>query len=101
MAEQMVRQAVAEAGQQIDPAAARLVAERAGTDIVRLRGDIERLMLYAAGQAEDHARGRAGSRQRRDRAGRLGGHQRHPERQRARGAAAARAGARFRRGVLS
>ena len=49
-AELMVRQAVAEAGQQIEPAAARLVAERAGTDIARLRGDVERLMLYAAGQ---------------------------------------------------
>jgi DNA polymerase-3 subunit delta len=49
-AEQVVRQAVADAGQQIDPAAARLVAERAGTDIARLRGDIERLLLYAAGR---------------------------------------------------
>ena len=43
-------QAVADAGQQIDPAAARLVAERAGTDIARLRGDVERLLLYTAGQ---------------------------------------------------
>ena len=49
-AEQMVKKAVAEAGQQIEPAAARLVAERAGVDIVRLRGDIERLMLYAVGK---------------------------------------------------
>lgn len=49
-AEHLVRRTVAEAGQQIDPAAARLVAERAGVDIVRLRGDIERLMLYAAGK---------------------------------------------------
>jgi DNA polymerase-3 subunit delta len=49
-AEQLVKQAVAEAGQQIDPAASRLVAERAGTDIARLRGDIERLLLYAAGR---------------------------------------------------
>jgi len=52
MAEQLVRKAVAESGQQIDPAAARLVAERAGADIVRLRGDIDRLMLYAAGKAK-------------------------------------------------
>ena len=37
-------------GQQIDPAAARLVAERAGTDIATLRGDVERLLLYAAGK---------------------------------------------------
>jgi len=50
VAEQMVRKAVAEAGQIIEPAAARLLAERAGVDIVRLRGDIERLMLYAAGK---------------------------------------------------
>ena len=50
MAEQMVRKAVAEAGQIIEPAAARLIAERAGVDIVRLRGDIDRLMLYAAGK---------------------------------------------------
>jgi DNA polymerase-3 subunit delta len=49
-AEEMVRRAVAEAGQQIEPAAARLLAERAGVDIVRLRGDVERLMLYAAGK---------------------------------------------------
>ena len=50
VAEQMVKKAVAEAGQVIEPAAARLVADRAGFDIVRLRGDIERLMLYAAGK---------------------------------------------------
>jgi len=50
MAEQLVRKAVAESGQQIDPAAARLVAERAGVDIVRLRGDIERLMLFTVGK---------------------------------------------------
>jgi DNA polymerase III subunit delta len=48
-AEQMVKQAVGNAGQQIEPAAARLVAERAGTDIARLRGDMERLLLYTAG----------------------------------------------------
>ena len=50
IAEQMVRKAVAEAGQIIEPAAARLLAERAGVDIVRLRGDIDRLMLYAVGK---------------------------------------------------
>jgi DNA polymerase-3 subunit delta len=48
-AEQLVRQAVADAGQAIDQPAARLVAERAGTDIARLRGDVERLLLFAAG----------------------------------------------------
>jgi len=50
IAEQLVRKAVAESGQQIDPAAARLVAERAGADIVRLRGDVGRLLLYATGK---------------------------------------------------
>jgi DNA polymerase-3 subunit delta len=50
VAEQMVKRAVAEAGQVIEPAAARLVADRAGFDIVRLRGDIERLMLYTTGK---------------------------------------------------
>lgn len=49
-AEQLVRQAVVAAGQQIDPVAARLVAERAGTDIATLRGDVERMLLYAAGK---------------------------------------------------
>ena len=49
-AEQMVREAVTAAGQQIDQAASRLVAERAGTDIARLRGDVERLLLFAAGK---------------------------------------------------
>ena len=49
-AEQLVRQAVTNAGQQIDHAAARLVAERAGADISRLRGDVDRLLLYAAGK---------------------------------------------------
>ena len=49
-AETLVKQAVAEAGQQIEPAAARLIAERAGTDIAPLRGDVERLLLYTAGK---------------------------------------------------
>jgi DNA polymerase-3 subunit delta len=49
-AEQLVLKAVADAGQKIDAAASRLVAERAGADIARLRGDVERLLLYAAGK---------------------------------------------------
>ena len=81
------------------PAAARLVAERAGTDIATLRGDVERLLLYAAGKPRIDRRRRAGSRERGNRAGRLGGHQRDPARRHGRGAAAARAGARVRRGV--
>ncbi|PYR60358.1 MAG: DNA polymerase III subunit delta [Acidobacteria bacterium] len=50
MAEQIVRQAVAQAGQQIEPAALRLIAGRAGADIARLRGDLGRLLLYATGR---------------------------------------------------
>jgi DNA polymerase-3 subunit delta len=49
-AEALVKQAVSSAGQAIDPAASRLVAARAGTDISRLRSDVERLLLYAAGK---------------------------------------------------
>lgn len=48
-AEAIVKAAVAKAGQQIEPAASRLIAERAGTDISRLRSDLEKLLLYAAG----------------------------------------------------
>ena len=50
VAEQMVRQAVTEANQQIDTPAAKLVAERAGADIVKLRADVDRLLLFAAGK---------------------------------------------------
>ena len=49
-AEMLVKGAVTDAGQQIEAPAARLVAERAGTDIARLRGDVERLLLYTAGK---------------------------------------------------
>ncbi len=42
----LVTRTVKEAGRTIDPAAARLLAVRAGADIVTLRGDLERLMLY-------------------------------------------------------
>ena len=49
-AETLVKQAVNAVPQQIDAAAVRLVASRAGTDISRLRADIERLLLYAAGK---------------------------------------------------
>jgi DNA polymerase-3 subunit delta len=49
-AEQLVRQAVTDSGQQIDAAAAQLIAERAGTDIATLRGDVAKLLLYAVGK---------------------------------------------------
>jgi len=49
-AERWVRNRVAAAGAQIDAAAARLIAQRAGIDVQRLRGDVDRLLLYAHGQ---------------------------------------------------
>ena len=49
-AERWVRNRVAAQGAEIEPAAARLIAERAGPDVKRLRGDVDRLLLYALGQ---------------------------------------------------
>ena len=49
-AERWVRNRVAAAGAEIEPAAARMIAERAGPDVKRLRADVDRLMLYALGQ---------------------------------------------------
>jgi len=49
-AEHWIRARVAAAQVAIDPAAARLLAARAGTDVKRLRGDVDRLLLYALGQ---------------------------------------------------
>jgi DNA polymerase III subunit delta len=49
-AERWVRNRAAAAGVRIDSAAARLLAERAGPDVKRLRNDVERLLLYALGQ---------------------------------------------------
>jgi DNA polymerase III subunit delta len=41
---------VAAAHMKIEPAGARLLAERCGTDVKRLRNDVDRLLLYALGQ---------------------------------------------------
>ena len=49
-AERWIRNRVAAAGSQIEPVGARLLAERCGTDVKRLRQDTERLLLYALGQ---------------------------------------------------
>jgi DNA polymerase-3 subunit delta len=49
-AERWVRTRVLAAKVEIDPAAARLLAARAGPDVQRLRGDVDRLLLYALGQ---------------------------------------------------
>ena len=51
-AERWVKTRIATVGASIDPAAARLVAQRAGVDVKRLRGDVDRLMLYALGQKQ-------------------------------------------------
>ena len=44
-----VKDRVAKEGMTIDARAARLVADRVGPDVSRLRADVERLVLYAAG----------------------------------------------------
>jgi DNA polymerase III subunit delta len=44
-----VKERVAQEGMSIDARAARLVADRVGSDVSRLRADVERLVLYAAG----------------------------------------------------
>jgi len=49
-AERWVRNRIAAAGVEIEPAAARRLAERAGPDVKRLRGEVDRLLLYAMGQ---------------------------------------------------
>jgi DNA polymerase-3 subunit delta len=49
-AERWVRSRLAAAGMEVEPRAVRLVAERAGTDVRRLRNDVDRLALYALGR---------------------------------------------------
>jgi DNA polymerase III delta subunit len=51
-AERWVRTRVTACGAAIEPAAARLVAQRAGLNIKRLRADVDRLTLYALGQKQ-------------------------------------------------
>jgi DNA polymerase III delta subunit len=50
-AERWVRTRVSAAGSEIDPPAARLLVERAGLNVKRLRAEVDRLLLYALGQA--------------------------------------------------
>jgi DNA polymerase-3 subunit delta len=49
-AEHWVRARVGEQGMNIEPAAVRLLVERGGLDVGRLRGEIERVCLFAAGR---------------------------------------------------
>jgi DNA polymerase III delta subunit len=46
----LARAEIARAGRAIDPAALNVLVDRAGTDVTKLRGDIERLLLYTEGQ---------------------------------------------------
>jgi DNA polymerase III subunit delta len=50
-AQAWVKKQAAEAGRQIDAAGVALLAERAGTDIGRLRGDWQRVLMYAGERA--------------------------------------------------
>lgn len=50
-AERWVRRRVSEAGVTMPAAAATLLAAGAGPDLARLRGDVDRLLLFAAGQS--------------------------------------------------
>jgi DNA polymerase-3 subunit delta len=62
-AERWIRNRVTAAGADIDPAAARALAQRAGPDLKRLRSEVDRLLLYALGQKKiglDDARAIAG-----------------------------------------
>jgi DNA polymerase-3 subunit delta len=62
-AERWVRTKAAAGGAEIDPAAARLLVDRAGLNVKRLRGEVDRLLLYALGQQRitvDDARAVAG-----------------------------------------
>ena len=49
--ERWVRRQVSAEGLSIEPAAARLLAAQAGPDLTRLRGDVERLLLFTADQS--------------------------------------------------
>jgi DNA polymerase III delta subunit len=49
-AEKVVSGEVAAAGRTIDPRAVQVLVDRAGDDVSRLRGDLERLLLYTEGR---------------------------------------------------
>jgi DNA polymerase-3 subunit delta len=49
-AEDWLREELTRAGRAIEPDAARLIVARAGHDITKLRGDVERLLLYTEGR---------------------------------------------------
>lgn len=45
-----LKEELAQAGRPIDPAAAQLLVDRAAGDITKLRGDVERLLMYTQGR---------------------------------------------------
>jgi DNA polymerase III delta subunit len=49
-AERWIRNRVVAGGAEIDPPAARVLAQRAGPDVRRLRAEVDRLLLYTLGQ---------------------------------------------------
>jgi len=49
-AAQWLRDELARSGKAIEPGALNLLVDRAGSDITRLRGDVERLLLYTEGR---------------------------------------------------
>ena len=49
-AQEWLQEELTRAGRTIDPEAARLLVSRAGHDITKLRGDVERLLLFIAGR---------------------------------------------------
>ncbi len=51
LATRWVQEEMTREGRTIEPAAVRVLAERSGGDISKLRGDIERLLLYTQGRA--------------------------------------------------
>jgi DNA polymerase-3 subunit delta len=62
-AERWVRTRITAAGVEVDPQAPRLLVQRAGLDLRRLRSEVDRLLLYALGQSRislDDARAVAG-----------------------------------------
>ena len=62
-AERWIKTRIAAGGSEIDPPAARLLVERAGLDLRRLRSEVDRLLLYTLGQKRvtvDDARAVAG-----------------------------------------
>ena len=54
------------AGRTIDPAAVQLLVDRAGGDISKLRGDVERLLLYTEGRNDHHGDRHRGGRRGRE-----------------------------------